>query len=138
MDVAARSALMSRIRGKGNRSTEIRLIAIMRELRVRGWRRGSQLPGRPDFVFPAQRVALFVDGCFWHGCPRHYTRPSGNAEFWERKVTQNRLRDRRVDRSLRMLGWRVVRIWEHELVKSGRGRLARRLARVVTPARRPR
>jgi DNA mismatch endonuclease Vsr len=70
---------------------------------------------RPDFVFQEARVAVFVDGCFWHGCPRCYVRPRGNAAFWRKKLATNRARDRRVNRALRRLGWRVVRIWEHEL-----------------------
>jgi len=71
--------------------------------------------GRPDFVFPASRVALFVDGCFWHGCPKHYTKPKNNRAFWKRKLDANHARDRQVNRELRRKGWRVLRIWEHDL-----------------------
>ena len=70
---------------------------------------------RPDFVFPRLRLALFVDGCFWHGCPHHGTKPRGNAAFWRKKFAANRARDLRVTRMLRRHGWRVLRIWEHEL-----------------------
>ena len=69
LTTAERSALMARCRGSGNRATELRLIALMRAGHITGWRRGSRLPGRPDFVFAARRLAVFVDGCFWHGCP---------------------------------------------------------------------
>jgi DNA mismatch endonuclease (patch repair protein) len=72
---------------------------------------------RPDFVFRQVRLALFVDGCFWHGCPRHATKPKGNAAFWRRKFSQNKKRDVLVTRTLRRAGWRVVRIWECALQK---------------------
>lgn len=85
------------------------------------WRRGLRyrlrppLPGTPDLVFTSERVAVFVDGCFWHGCPEHYTSPRTNAEFWLAKIGTNRSRDARVDEELRRLGWRPVRIWEHAI-----------------------
>jgi DNA mismatch endonuclease, patch repair protein len=113
-----RSALMARIKGRGNLSTEMRLISLMRALRIRGWRRNQRLPGRPDFVFRRERVAVFVDGCFWHGCPIHYTKPASSHDFWQEKVSANRRRDRRVDRKLRSEGWTVVRIWEHDLKRA--------------------
>ena len=83
------------------------------------------LPGRPDFVFPRQRLAVFVDGCFWHGCPKHSNMPANNRAFWMKKLTGNQTRDRLVTRTLRKNGWRVLRIWEHELKKP-----ARALARI--------
>lgn len=70
---------------------------------------------RPDFVFREVRLAVFVDGCFWHGCPRHGTQPKGNAAFWRKKISINRARDRRVNRVLRRAGWHPLRVWEHEL-----------------------
>lgn len=76
--------------------------------------------GQPDFVFPAERVAVFVDGCFWHGCPRHCRIPASNVTFWQRKFEANTQRDLLVTRTLRQLGWRVVRIWEHSLTDSSR------------------
>ena len=82
---------------------------------ITGWRRGWPLFGRPDFVFPAARLAVFVDGCFWHGCPKHYTKPANNRAFWRRKLEANRARDRRVNRELKRLGWRILRIWKHDL-----------------------
>jgi DNA mismatch endonuclease, patch repair protein len=110
-----RSEIMSRVRSNGNRSTELRLIAILRQNQITGWRRGWPLPGKPDFVFPKLRLAVFVDGCFWHGCPKHATMPRQNALFWNQKLTRNQLRDRQVNKDLRLKQWRVVRIWEHEL-----------------------
>ena len=83
--------------------------------------------GRPDFVFFAYHLAIFVDGCFWHGCPNHATKPKGNAEFWRRKFVANKDRDRLVTRNLRARGWRVLRIWEHELARRNEARLVRRI-----------
>ena len=92
-------------------------------------RRLLPLKVRPDFVFAKQRLAVFVDGCFWHGCPRHGTKPKGNAAFWKKKLERNRARDREVNRALRRAGWRVMRIWEHELARKYEARLAARLRR---------
>lgn len=122
---------MSRVRSANNARTELALIAVFRELRITGWRRRQPLFGKPDFVFRKYRVAIFVDGCFWHSCPRHATFPKQNAAFWEEKLTRNRARDRLVNRTLRRDGWRVVRIWEHELKAKHRTALARRLRRVL-------
>ncbi len=115
-----RSEVMSKIRSKGNKGTELRLIAIMRGAGITGWRRGQPVFGRPDFVFRRERVAVFVDGCFWHGCPKCYRRPKSNRKFWDGKVARNRARDGEVTRTLRRAGWRVVRIWEHQLRHAGR------------------
>jgi len=111
----SRSYCMSRIRGSGNRETELRMMELLRANHITGWRRRWPLLGLPDFVFLASRVALFVDGCFWHGCPKHYIKPKNNRAFWKRKLDANRARDRQVNRELRRKGWRVVRIWEHDL-----------------------
>lgn len=104
---------MSRIRSAGNRSTELRLVSLMKEAGITGWRRRFGLMGNPDFVFPKERVAVFVDGCFWHGCPRCRNIPLTNAAYWAAKNERNRTRDRLVARLLRREGWTVVRIWEH-------------------------
>lgn len=115
-----RSQVMSQIRSHGNKETELRLIEILRASKITGWRRKQRLIGKPDFVFRKQRLAVFVDGCFWHGCPRCYKRPSSNQEFWDAKIARNRKRDRIVARELRMGGWQVIRIWHHELAKPER------------------
>lgn len=85
---------------------------------------------RPDFVFLKLRIAVFVDGCFWHGCPIHATQPKQNAEFWKTKIAANQARDRLVTRRLRAHGWRVMRIWEHELTRKHERRLLARLRRI--------
>ncbi len=123
-----RSEVMSRIRSRGNERTELRMIALFRAAKITGWRRHLPLPGRPDFAFRAEKVAVFVDGCFWHGCPRHYRAPCSAKAFWRNKVETNRARDRRVSRELRRAGWSVLRIWECAL---SRKRVAATLARIV-------
>jgi len=116
-DVVKRSALMGRVRGSGNKSTELKMCIIFRKSGIKGWRRHASLPGRPDFIFRKARLALFVDGCFWHKCPFHYKAPSSNSEFWRQKVDLNVARDIWVNQELSEMGWRVIRFWEHELKK---------------------
>ncbi len=113
--VEKRSLVMSRIRGKGNKSTELVLVQLFREYRITGWRRHLPLPGKPDFCFVSKKVAVFVDGCFWHGCPKCYTRPKTNKRFWDEKRAANQARDRRVGKDLKARGFQVIRIYEHEL-----------------------
>jgi len=86
---------------------------------------------RPDFVFPRLGLAVFVDGCFWHACPIHATKPRTNAAFWRQKLAANRVRDQQVNRALRAAGWRVLRIWEHELARKRKAVLVRKLRRMV-------
>ena len=106
---------MAAVRSRGNRTTEVRLASLFRAHGITGWRRHQRLPGKPDFVFARERVAVFVDGCFWHGCPWHCRIPQDNRLYWERKVLRNKTRDRAVKHELGHLGWRVVRVWEHAL-----------------------
>jgi DNA mismatch endonuclease (patch repair protein) len=111
-----RSQVMAAIRGKGNRTTEWRLRSRLIQAGIRGWRVGStEVLGKPDFSFGKRRLAVFVDGCFWHGCKRCRNIPAHNHSFWLRKIRSNRDRDARVTRSLRNKGWRVARIWEHQV-----------------------
>lgn len=124
-----RSEVMSAVRGKGNRSTELRLVEIFRAQKITGWRRHAKVFGSPDIVFPKLKLAVFVDGCFWHGCPEHGTMPATNRGFWETKITRNRARDREVNRELKKRGWRVLRLWEHELHKKREKSAVARLRR---------
>ena len=126
---AKRSDVMSLIRGSGNKGTELRLMGVFRAHDIRGWRRKAAVFGKPDFVFPKQKLAVFVDGCFWHGCPIHATQPKTNAKFWREKIARNQARDRLVTRTLRRAGWRVLRVWEHELARKREKRLLARLRR---------
>jgi DNA mismatch endonuclease (patch repair protein) len=132
---AKRSQVMSRIRGRGNKETEMALAKLLRAHRITGWRRHLSVFGRPDFVFLKLRVAIFVDGCFWHGCPRHSNMPVNNRKFWKKKLSANALRDRLVTRTLRAKGWRVVRIWEHDLSRKRIPRLLARIVRELDPKR---
>lgn len=107
---------MSRIRSRGNKDTELKLAAILRAAGITGWRRHQTLPGRPDFIFRHERLAIFVDGCFWHGCPKHGRNPASNQAYWIPKLRRNKRRDAAVSKELSRAGWTVVRLWEHQLV----------------------
>jgi DNA mismatch endonuclease (patch repair protein) len=120
-----RSLLMSAVRSKRNASTELRLLSMFRAAQITGWRREYEVYGRPDIVFPEARLAVFVDGCFWHGCPKHYRLPKTNKVFWLRKITRNKERDREVAKELRKRGWRFVRLWECAIRTEPRKSLSR-------------
>jgi len=116
LDKKARSERMSRIRSSGNKSTELRMINLFKEYKITGWRRHYPVKGHPDFVFINERVAVFVDGCFWHG---HGCRkiPEENSEFWRKKIEYNKKHDNAVNEMLKGRGWQVYRIWECKLKK---------------------
>ncbi len=118
---------MSRICSRGSRDTELALAKLLRRHGINGWRRNQNVFGKPDFIFRKTRLAVFVDGCFWHGCPKHATKPKNNRAFWHRKLSANKKRDRVVTQTLRKLGWPVLRIWEHELAKKNEARLVKRI-----------
>jgi DNA mismatch endonuclease Vsr len=111
-----RRKTMRAVKGEGTR-LERRLFSMLAGMRVRGWRIHPKEPlGKPDVAFPTERVVIFVDGCFWHGCPYCKRKlPQTNREYWERKIGRNIERDNRNTEALQRDGWRVVRIWEHEL-----------------------
>jgi DNA mismatch endonuclease (patch repair protein) len=113
--ITKRSQVMSLVRNKGNKSTEICFAALLRDAGVKGWRRHLKLPGKPDFAFPKLKVAIFVDGDFWHGNPATYRPPKSNMDFWTKKILYNRENDRRVNALLGKLGWKVIRVWESDL-----------------------
>ena len=113
-----RSKNMSAIRSSGNRSTELALLGLLKKSGLNGWRRHQPIEGKPDFVWRRNRVTLFVDGCFWHGCPRCYRAPRSRVAFWQKKVRRNKARDLRVTQTLWHKGWRVIRIWECEIAKT--------------------
>lgn len=116
LTAAERSVLMAKVRGTGNRSTEGLVEAVLVAEKIRGWKKHpDHVPGKPDFYFPRYRLAVFVDGCFWHACPRCGRIPKSNTQFWTTKIEQNRCRDNRVRRQLRKLGYHAMRIWEHEV-----------------------
>ena len=149
IDKLNRSQVMASIRGRGNRSTEPAMVQLLREARTVGCRphvelrpkltaediecsagrNASRIRTRPDFVFRSVKGALFVDGCFWHGCPLHSTAPLQNAKFWSAKLSRNVQRDRVQMLALENAGWRVIRVWEHEL--RDHDALKKRLVRVL-------
>ncbi len=126
-----RSRIMAAIRSTSNRSTEWRLRAAIVASSIRGWQMHVRsLPGCPDFVFNKQRIVVFADGCFWHGCSKCYRRPFSSRDYWDLKVLRNKKRDRLANKRLRSTGWHVVRIWEHELNPSPSKCLAK-IARII-------
>ncbi len=112
-----RSQIMSKVKSKKNKSTELKLIAFFKSRKIIGWRRNSKLFGKPDFVFPALRVAIFVDGCFWHGHTCRNVTPASNKDYWTAKIDRNKKRDLLVSETLKAKNWKLVRIWECTLRK---------------------
>ncbi len=110
-----RSEIMAKVRSKANLATEKKLISLFKANGIKGWRRNYRLYGKPDFVFSKKKVAVFVDGEFWHGHPTRGQIPETNREFWENKIGRNKKRDHQVNEMLKAKGWTVVRIWQHEL-----------------------
>ena len=130
---AERSEIMRRVKGRDT-SPEVRLRKALWALGVRGWRLDVRtLPGRPDLAFRRAQLAVFIDGCFWHGCPRHCRMPSSNQAYWTRKIERNRERDRAAGRDLRRRGWRALRLWEHQ-VRRDPAAAAARVARALDEA----
>lgn len=126
----ARSANMAAIRSTGNLTTEIRFIQLMRQHKISGWRRGSRLPGRPDFVFKNKKLTVFVDGDFWHGNSRNFHLPKTNIPYWRKKIHRNKVRDKTINRTLKDAGWEIVRVWESTLRKNGAAAM-KRLAKAL-------
>jgi len=112
-----RSQVMSLVRSKNNKTTELKLIEIFKQNGIIGWRRNYKVKGHPDFVFLDKKIAIFVDGCFWHGHDCRNTRPADNAEFWQKKRERNMAHDKEITKLFETRGWTVIRIWECELAK---------------------
>jgi len=108
-----RSYCMSRIRAR-NTKPEIIVRKILSKSGIRGYRLNYKLFGKPDIVFPKRNIAIFIDGCFWHKCPRCFKKPDTNRNFWMKKINSNVKRDKAVNSKLKKMGWVVLRIWEHE------------------------
>lgn len=125
---ASRSAIMQKIKSQNNKTTELRLrMALIRE-GYSGWVLHPDLPGRPDFFFTHKMIAIFVDGCFWHGCKACGHVPKTRSRFWSGKINKNRERDKHTTRVLQTAGIRVLRIWEHSL--SSKASLIKVLAKI--------
>jgi len=93
-------------------------VEIFKKSEIKGWRRNSKIFEKPDFIFPRGKVALFVDGCFWHGHDCRNTKPSDNADYWRKKIERNKRRDELVNEALTEKGWKVLRIWECQVKKN--------------------
>lgn len=114
-DKKSRSEIMKKVRSNNNKSTELKLIQIFNQYGITGWRRHYPVKGHPDFVFLSKRIAIFVDGCFWHGHDCRNTRPKDNEEYWSKKRERNMKHDKEVTMLFEKRGWMVLRIWECEL-----------------------
>jgi DNA mismatch endonuclease (patch repair protein) len=123
-----RSRIMASVHSKGNRSTEIALGRLLWASGLRGYRKQWPVKGKPDFAWPGLKVAVFVDGCFWHGCTRCKYIPAANRAYWQNKIETNVRRDRRVAHSLRRQGWSVIRVKECSVFRPG---TLRRIAEAV-------
>ncbi|WP_460378665.1 very short patch repair endonuclease [Thermus brockianus] len=108
------SKAMSRVKAT-NTTPERVLRKALWQAGIRGYKIHTNIFGKPDLCFTKKRVVVFVDGCFWHGCPICYRKPFSNADYWERKVARNQKRDRAVTEALQSDGWKVLRVWEHEV-----------------------
>jgi DNA mismatch endonuclease (patch repair protein) len=122
-----RSRIMGNVKARGNKSTELKLIKLFNENGLTGWKRNYPVKGKPDFVFLSQRVAIFVDGCFWHGCEDHCRVPSSNQEYWLAKINRNKERDITTTAAFQERNWKVIRIWEHELTRKNSIEILKRI-----------
>jgi DNA mismatch endonuclease (patch repair protein) len=120
-----RSKIMAAVRPQGNQTTEIAFGKLLWAAGLRGYRKHWPVPGKPDFAWPGRKIAVFVDGCFWHGCAKCRPLPTSNVEFWKNKIETNRRRDQRITRLLRGLGWTVFRIKECRVKKNASLRIVR-------------
>lgn len=132
-DKETRSKIMGRVRSDGNKSTELKLISVFRELGIVGWKRHYSVKGHPDFVFLKKKIAIFVDGCFWHGHDCRNTRPANNQEYWEKKRLRNIQHDMDVTSLFTSRGWTVIRIWECEFKKKNYETLLSKLEPLLDP-----
>jgi DNA mismatch endonuclease (patch repair protein) len=107
---------MSRIKGK-NTGPEVKLRKLLYSSGIRGYRLHYNLPGKPDLTFIGKKTVIFIDGCFWHKCPECFQEPATRRDFWMKKILSNVERDKKVDKQLKSDGWKVIRIWEHEIRK---------------------
>ena len=123
-----RSEIMKANKPKGNKSTELKLIQLFMQLGLKGWKRNYNIAGSiPDFVFLKKRIAIFSDGCFWHGHNCRNLIPKQNSEYWQKKIENNRIRDKQINERLERKGWKVIRIWECEIKEKNKERLKNKI-----------
>lgn len=126
-DKEKRSEVMRAVKSKNTKSTELKMMKLFKEYHITGWRRTYPLVGHPDFVFPKKRIAIFVDGCFWHGHNCRNISPETNADYWVKKRKYNMKHDFEVTTKLENQNWRVIRIWECEFKKNNTVYLVKKL-----------
>lgn len=126
-DKSKRSEIMKKVRSKKNKSTELKLIELFKENNIHGWRRNYNVKGHPDFVFLDKRIAIFVDGCFWHGHDCRNTRPKDNEDYWTMKRERNMKHDKEITEYYEGRGWTVIRIWECEFKRQNISELLKKL-----------
>ncbi|MBQ9873370.1 MAG: helix-turn-helix domain-containing protein [Thermoguttaceae bacterium] len=126
-----RSEIMSKVRSTKNKSTELRMIEEFKRLGITGWRRGVKLFGKPDFLFRQLRIAVFVDGCLWHGHNCRNVTPKDHADYWRAKIERNKARDLAVTERLEKLGYLVVRVWECDFKKASAERLSAKMEPIL-------
>lgn len=126
-DKSKRSEIMKKVRSKKNKSTELKLIELFKENNIHGWRRNYNVKGHPDFVFLDKRIAIFVDGCFWHGHDCRNTRPKDNEDYWTKKRERNMKHDNEITEYYEGRGWTVIRIWECEFKRQNISELLKKL-----------
>jgi len=124
---------MASVKSRDAKSTELKFISLLKEKGITGWRRNYPLTGKPDFVFRRIKIAVFIDGCFWHGCPRHCRMPSSNVNYWNNKIEKNKIRDKKITKALKMKGWQVIRIWEHEIKTGKLNQKLKRIKKLAQP-----
>ena len=130
-DKNKRSAIMKSVKSSGNKSTELRLIAFFKANGITGWKRKYPVKGHPDLVFMEKRIAIFVDGCFWHGHDCRNTRPKQNEDYWNKKRNRNIAHDKEISTLFEKRGWKVIRIWECELKKKNETVLREKLKSIL-------
>ncbi len=118
---------MKKVKPTGNKTTELQMVKVFEDFKIRGWKRHYDVIGHPDFVFLQKRIAVFVDGCFWHGHDCRNTKPENNKEFWEKKRNRNIIHDQDITKRFENRGWTVIRIWECELKKANREVLMKKI-----------
>lgn len=129
VDKKTRSLIMSRVKSKDSKIETI-LRNLLTRKGLRFGKNSSKYFGKPDIIFVSKKTAVFLDSCFWHGCKSHCRLPESNAEYWREKISNNRKRDMTVNKEYKKMGWKVVRIWEHNLKKNGE-KIASKIATTI-------
>lgn len=130
-----RKEIMSKVRSNKNKSTELRLIILFRRFGIKGWKRDYPVKGHPDFVFLPERLAVFVDGCFWHGHDCRNIHPQTNADYWRKKIVHNMEHDQVITTLFQQRGWIVIRVWECSLKATKQKDTIERIALVLQEKR---